>query len=695
MTRVDQLFFAPIVPLPLLVGLALFASLVFGFAIWRGLPGWAWRAAAALALLAALSGPVLQDETRDPLPDILLALVDESASQDLPGRAAARERALTWLQEVSAERGLELRVERVAGQDGTTFAPALDQALAALPAEQLAGVFFLSDGAIHDAEALRSRIADLPAPAQLLRSGLDARWDRRLTVLQAPRFAVTGEEVALRLRIDALGPAPEQPAELIISVDGKEPTRHQVPVGRELELPLTLDHAGESVVHLSLTPIEGELTPRNNQAALRLNGIRDRLRVLLVSGEPHPGTRTWRNLLKSDASVDLVHFTILRPPNKQDGVPVNELSLIPFPTQELFVDKIDEFDLIIFDRYRLRGILPGYYLQSVRDYVERGGAVLIAAGPEFASVDSLSRSDLGAVLPARPTGQVETGPVRAQLSEIGARHPVTQGLMPPEGRGHWGAWLRHIALADTGGQVVLESATKEPLLTLAHSGKGRVALLATDQIWLWARGFDGGGPQLELLRRLAHWMMGEPALEEEALSAVQTEDGGIDITRRTLRDQVDPVTVDTPDGRHLSLPMAAAGPGRFVARLGVDQTGAGLPSGIYRMIQGDQTAVVVRGEAAPREFANPLPQNTPMDDILAATGGGVWVLENGLPRLRGVRAGRPAIGRGWVGYLPRAAYHIRDLRVRPMLPAWLWLLIAAGALVLGWWREGRRNSNLR
>ncbi len=94
--------------------------------------------------------------------------------------------------------------------------------------------------------------------------------------------------------------------------------------------------------------------------------------MLLVSGEPHPGERTWRNLLKSDSSVDLVHFTILRPPEKQDGVPVNELSLIAFPTRELFLEKINDFDLIIFDRYRRRGILPSAYLDNIRSYVEQG-----------------------------------------------------------------------------------------------------------------------------------------------------------------------------------------------------------------------------------------------------------------------------------------------------------------------------------
>jgi hypothetical protein len=176
-----------------------------------------------------------------------------------------------------------------------------------------------------------------------------------------------------------------------------------VPVGETLNLPLTLDHAGQNVIQFIVPEAEGELTDRNNAAVVQINGIRDRLRVLLVSGEPHPGQRTWRNLLKSDPSVDLVHFTILRPPDKQDGVPVSELSLIAFPTRELFMEAVDEFDLIIFDRYQRRGILPMLYIDNIRQYVMDGGALLLAAGPDFASAASLYRTPLSEILPGRPT----------------------------------------------------------------------------------------------------------------------------------------------------------------------------------------------------------------------------------------------------------------------------------------------------
>ena len=176
---------------------------------------------------------------------------------------------------------------------------------------------------------------------------------------------------------------------------------------------------------------------------LSIDGVRDKLRVLLVSGEPHAGERTWRNLLKSDASVDLVHFTILRPPEKQDGTPINELSLIAFPTRELFQQKISEFQLIIFDRYARQGVLPMIYFDNIAKYVHDGGAVMIAAGPDYATPGSIWHTPLDVVLPAEPSGDVTEQPFCARLTQAGERHPVTRGLQgsdsnPP----HWSQWFR-------------------------------------------------------------------------------------------------------------------------------------------------------------------------------------------------------------------------------------------------------------
>ncbi len=679
----STIVFNPMIPMPLLAMVASIALAAVILAVTRGLQGWALRGLAMLIVLAALSGPSFQQEDRAPLSDIVIMLEDSSASQKLGGRQQQSVQAADALAATIAARdNTELRRVQIPdgpGHTGTQLMTALADALAEEPRARIAGILAVSDGRIHDADLP----VDLPAPLHLLMTGKETDWDRRLTVRNAPAFAIIGEPVTLTLRIDDLGAAPDLGglAQLDISVDAQEPQSFRVPIGQDLDLPVTLPHGGRNVIRFSLPEAEGELTDRNNAALIQMNGVRDRLRVLLVSGEPHPGGRTWRNLLKSDSSVDLVHFTILRPPEKQDGVPVDELSLIAFPTRELFMEKIADFDLIIFDRYKRRGILPGLYLENVANYVRQGGAVLVAAGRDFASADSLFRSPLGTVLPATPSARVIEEPFLPLVSDLGDRHPVTANL---PGRGDWGRWLRQIEVTNPKGSVVMTGQGDRPLLILDRVEKGRVALLASDHAWLWNRGYEGGGPQLELLRRLAHWMMKEPELEEEALTA--TADGQtMRIIRRTLGDAVPPVTITTPDGTTVEMTLTETAPGVFEGMF------EGPEIGLYRLENGDQVSVIGLGPAAPREFIDTIASGETMAPILAAMRGGVARIEDGLPRIREVRAGRPAAGRGWIGLTPRDAYETRDVRQTPILPGWLVLLLSAALIIAAWLREGRRS----
>ncbi len=674
--------FDPLLPWEVL---AVLAVLVVGgviLAAVRGLSGWALRGLAGLVVLAALSGPAFQQEERAPLTDIVIIAEDASASQRLPGRPEQTATAADTLETALLARdGAEVR--RVVVPDGeedagTRLMTALSDALAEEPRARVAGLVAISDGQVHDADLP----VDLPAPLHLLLTGKETDWDRRLLVKNAPAFAIIGEPVTLTLRIEDSGAVPTNTglAPLDISVDGAPAQRFNVRIGEDIELPVTLPHGGRNVIQFTVPEAEGELTDRNNTALIQMNGVRDRLRVLLVSGEPHAGGRTWRNLLKSDSSVDLVHFTILRPPEKQDGVPVGELSLIAFPTRELFLEKIDDFDLIIFDRYKRRGILPALYLDNVARYIRDGGAVLVAAGPDFASADSLYRSPLGAVMPAQPSARVLEEAYRPKVSEIGQRHPVTTAL---PNAGDWGRWLRQVDVDPRAGSVVMEGIDDRPLLILDRVEQGRVALLASDHAWLWNRGYEGGGPQLELLRRLAHWMMREPELEEEALSATATGQN-MRITRRTLSDTVPPLTITDPDGTVSQLDLSPVSPGQFEAEF------EGPEIGLYRLENGEQSAVIGLGPAAPREFEATIATGDVLSDRVLATRGGVLRLEDGVPRIRTVREGRPAAGRGWIGITPRGAYETVDVRQSALLPPWLVLLLSAGFIVAAWLREGRR-----
>ena len=679
----ESVIFSPLLPLPVIGLAALVVVLFTAIALMRGLSGWALRGLGALLVVGALVQPMYQSEDRTPLKDIVVLLIDQSASQALLDRARITENRTAEIEAALAARP-NTQVHRIEVNDGpddtgSLLMTALSEQLSKLPSERIAGIILLSDGLLHDLELA----PELPAPLHLMLSGKKSDWDRRVTVKNAPAFAILDEEITLTLRIEDSGAAPATPVivPLIISVDGGPPQSYQVPLDQDLSLPITLPHAGRNIIQFETPKVAGELTDRNNSALVQINGVRDRLRVLLVSGQPHAGGRIWRNLLKSDSAVDLVHFTILRSPNKQDGVPVDELSLIPFPTRELFMEKIHDFDLIIFDRYKRRGILPALYLDNVVDYVRNGGAVLVAAGPDFASANSLYRSPLSNILPAEPTARVITKPLRPKLTAVGQKHPVTANLSSD--KTEWGRWLRQIEVTQKSGHILMSGADERPLLILDRQGEGRVALLASDHAWLWHRGFEGGGPQRELLRRLAHWMMKEPDLEEETLTARAYGDG-LKIIRQSLQDNIAPVTVTSPSGNKSLLNLKQTAPGRFEADLQTDELG------LYRLIGDGQSSVVGLGPTAPREFEHTIATAELLKPLITSTGGGVIRMTAALPGLRDVRPGRKAAGRGWIGLTPRKAFETRDITQLALLPPWLVLLLIAGLITAGWLREGRR-----
>ncbi|MAB85842.1 MAG: hypothetical protein CML51_00790 [Rhodobacteraceae bacterium] len=685
--KLDALLFDPLLPLWLMVALAACVLAALALAAVRRLAGWPYRGLAAACVFLALLNPSLKTEERQAEADIVIVVVDRSSSQRLSDRAAQTEAALAHVTaQLAARPATEMRLVEVSdanGPGGSEVMTALAQALSETAQDRIAGAIVISDGQIHDTEFAPK----VPAPLHLLLTGRPRDWDRRLVVKNAPGFAILGEPITLTLLIEDQGAAPQAAsADLILSVDGGPEQLYQLPVNREVEVDVSLGHGGINILQFSTPDMSGELTDRNNGAVVQINALRDRLRVLLVSGVPHPGERTWRNLLKSDSNVDLVHFTILRPPEKRDGVPVTELSLIAFPTRELFLEKIGEFDLIVFDRYKRRGLLPAEYFEAIANYVRQGGAILVAAGPDYAGANSLYRSPLGAIVPGRPTSRVFEEPIMPQVTEFGLKHPVSESLESFAPESGWGRWLRQIEVEATSGQVLMTGRGESPLLVLDRVGKGRVALLASDHAWLWGRGYEGGGPQAELLRRVAHWSMKEPDLEEEALLAEPTE-SGLQVTRRSLTEgPLASLEVTTPSGKRLAIPFQPVAPGRYQAEIVSEELG------LYRLGSEDLEIVAALGPAAPREFVQTIATDRVMAPILAKTNGGALALSEGLPKfrnVRNVRNGRPAHGRGWIGLVSREAYAVQGVEIGQLLPAWVYLIFAALSLLTGWLREGR------
>ena len=485
-----------------------------------------------------------------------------------------------------------------------------------MPPDRVAGAIFITDGRVHDVPADAGALG-FTAPVHALITGNPNERDRRVVLIATPRFGIVGQNQTISFKVEDEGARPS-PAEVKISRDGELLDRRTVQPGRQVDIQVQIPHAGQNIIEIEASPLPDELTPVNNRAVVSIDGVRDKLRVLLVSGEPHAGERTWRNLLKSDANVDLVHFTILRPPEKQDGTPINELSLIAFPTRELFQQKINDFQLIIFDRYARQGVLPIIYFDNITKYVRNGGAVLVAAGPDYAGPTSIWRTPLDAILPAEPTGHVTEDAFHARLTDLGRRHPVTRGLEgsnedPP----HWSRFFRVVDSRPnpgSAGNTIMKGADDEPLLVLSREGEGRVALLLSDHIWLWARGYEGGGPHLDLLRRLSHWLMKQPDLEEEALRLL-VHGRELTVQRQTMAETVAPVVLTLPSGAQRSLTLDAVEPG--VWRKTIDATELGL----WRASDGKLTALVNVGPANPREFTDVTSTTAVMAPITNATGG--------------------------------------------------------------------------
>jgi hypothetical protein len=688
-----SLTFAPLVPLPLLIGLAVLAAVAAGMALVLAGRSAILRALALTVLAIALADPSLVFEDREPVKDVVAVVVDKSASNRLADRSqqtqaaqAEVERQLRGIAGVEA-RTIEVTDQQGAG-DGTRLFEALATGLADVPSERVAGAIVLSDGLAHDAPATAEALG-LRAPLHVLTTGREREIDRRIVLVDSPRFGIVGKEQNVRLRVVEKG-GPGRAA-ITVRRDGEIIARREAIAGQTVQVPVRIDRGGPNVIEIEAAPLDNELTLANNRAVITIDGVRDKLRVLLVSGEPHPGERTWRNLLKADANVDLVHFTILRPPEKQDGTPINELSLIAFPTRELFQVKIKDFDLIIFDRYANQSILPLVYFDNIVRYVRDGGALLIAAGPEYSGAQSLARTPLGQILPAQPDGSVFDEAYRARVSEPGKRHPVTRDLPgsevePPR----WGEWLRLVGARARSGSTVMTGPGERPLLLLAREQKGRVALFLSDHAWLWARGFRDGGPHLDLLRRLGHWLMKEPDLEEEALRA-SARGRNIEIERQTLGDNPAPAIITAPDGSVRTVPFEAGRPGLFVARTAASEFG------LHKITTENLTAFASVGPENPRELMEVVSDPGKLQALAEATGGSSRRIgqETGsgvtIPRIVPVRSGRQFAGADWIGLRISDSGIVRGVSISPLFVGLIGLAILFGALVAGWIGESGRK----
>lgn len=643
------------------------------------------RVIALLVLLLVFINPQGMQEIREALPQKLVIVVDESPSQKIDGRAERSEKALGLIHErLESMPQIEAVTIRTDGMppigkrkgDGTMLFPALEKALSGFSDEEVAGTVLITDGQVSD---MQKTAADLKkaGPVNVILTGRKSEKDHRIEILSVPKFGLIDGTATIRVKAISAGDGP-----LVVSISriGEEPQQLTFQDGEEKDIPVTLTQAGQNAVSFTIPDAGDEISLANNRAVAVITAIRDRLRVLLVSGAPHMGERAWRNILKSDPAIDLVHFTILRAPQSMDATPPSEMALIPFPVDEIFRNKIKSFDLIILDRYRQYDLLPDMYFQGIKNYVEEGGALFWAAGTDIAD-EQIFMTPLADILPVSQRNKegILTGDILPAVSAKGKKHPVTASLTS-----EWAPWHGQMAFSAASEDTLLTGAGNLPLLTIKEAGKGRVAVLASDNIWLWSKSTPEGqsrGPYMPLIGNVIDWLTREPDMNPGYLKADPVAGGKIRVSLRPAENQDTTVSVNYPDGAENNLVLSdALSKGWHVADID-----AGM-QGLYSFHKGQQVAYAAAGGDIQSEYINL--SSTP--DILAPlvqdTGGNViWGGES------------PDFDIGYaksdnaIRMLSKDPYKVISSASMRLIPDGLGITAILFALMGCWWYEGRKR----
>ncbi len=680
--------------------------LFFGLSFYLQMRGIWLRLITCLLFLAILSEPSLFREKRQSVPNTVLVIKDESDSMATGNRkdqvAQAEEdiiKAISPLNNYKLETvSIDGNTEKGSAQRETHLFENIRSELSRLKPEEISSVILLTDGQIHDVPTSLPILRD-ETPFHVLLAGRRDAVDRQIIIDKVNSYGIVGKNTSLEFIVRDYGRkntfSSDSVTVKISTPDSQDIFLNDVIPGEITQVEIPVTHAGENVIQIETPALEGELTTLNNKVALTVNGIRDNLKVLLVSGNANIGERTWRNFLKSDPAVELVHFTILRQPDKIDPAPPEEMSLIVFPFQELFQAKLNDFHLIIFDHYSLQDLLPAFYLQNIKGYVENGGALLIANGPTYSQSGSIYNSPLRDILPSAPFGEPINTLFKPKLTEIGETHPVTLPLSDyklADGSYSWGSWGRIIPVNTLNGSVLMQGKDNLPLLILSKAGKGRIGQITSDQIWLWSRQYQGGGPHSLLLKRLVHWLMKEPSLDETALDITIT-DSLVKIRQRRLDKSV-PATnlqLDLPDGTSQNIISTISEDGLWTET----QFEALLP-GVYTIDDGFQKRPIVVGDINPPELLDSVTTDEKLKPFLKEQAGSIhWLQDMSSILFRERREGQSMSGRAWLGLERKNSYSLAEIFRYEIIPDYAGLIALMLFLFVSWWREGRLRPILK
>jgi len=626
-----------------------------------------YRSIFLLMVCLILLSPVVVKEIREYLENKIVVVMDNSASMNVASRKELADRALGQIKQQFPKNEIVL-INNV--KDSNLFSLLLNN-VHILPLSRLGGVVFITDGQVPDAPK-DSAILKNMFPINAVIIGSKNEFDYKVSITQSPKYAIVGDNIFIKVKAEVDGKriSPNQSITLNIEKDGENLTSEDIIIGEEKEFEFKLEHAGQNIFEFSIPNIEGEISNINNKTAVIINAIRDRLKVLLVSGKPHIGERAWRNLLKSDPSVDLVHFTILRSPYSFDLTPSSQLSLIAFPVDELFQRKINDFDLIIFDKYVHYGMLNDRYFSNIAEYVKNGGSFLFEMASDRLE-PAIFDSELANILPINPRisqQEIIKGKYVPALTDKGKYHAITSGLEIDAK--DFKEWTSQVSLLQTKGENLLKGLENNPLLIVDKVGKGRVALLASDNIWLWSKYPTSRGAYIDLQRKLAHWLMKEPELESGYIKVTRNGEN-LDIAQRFSDNSLYKINLETPDEQVKEIELLKNG-AWLEASFSLGQNGT------YKLYNDNGKAFFVVGNADDSEFENIVATNDNFKNITSLSGGKIsWYGVN------------DSVAASDFKFNNKKSYEVKGINKINLFSPWLYMaLILLGAIYV-WNRESK------
>lgn len=698
---------------------------------------------AVAALLLAIARPVTIAARESVVGAKVLVLADTSRSmalpQDTPGsppRATVRDRALTELSQRAKDARLFVLgfgadapapfAPARAGEPSVATAPRSDltsalRSLATSTDERPRAVIVVSDGRLDDPPADSSR-ASLEALGHALQVPIhtvatttkepdDASVRRVKTagaaVAHVP-FPLTvdvgcsGNVACDELTVTARELREDGPPALLASgiahlKDGKG----------TLDLSVTLERAGARIIEVSLSPPPGDTIAENDRRLLTFDVARERVRVLHVAGRPTSDVRALRQWLKGDASVDVVAFFILRTASDDPQARQDDLSLIPFPVDELFTEHLPSFDAVVLQDFDAQPYGLERHLPELARYVRAGGGLIMVGGQNSFVAGGYAGTPLADVLPVELDGSrgataADVATVTPVWTEAGRSAPllgplrdiVGEELPPMPGANVLGDVRRGGLVLWTHPTRTTKSGAPMPILAVGDQGDGRSIALGVDGAWLLE--FSALGARTSgrgygaLWDGLLGWLMRDPRfdaaqlelaapcpsnepsklrlrLPPRAASAQASKDPDLSIELRRL---------DTRDAAPISIALPAHdrnAPGTLDVPL------PPLPTGGYtarlRVGGGPTVRRDFACESGGDEWADPRPDPARLRALAEATGGTF--------REAGGDLALP---------LPKPAIVSAERHVLPVAPSWVWSLVAACALGAHWF--ARRRSGL-